>query len=82
MRSFDIANISIIEGETGLIIIDALQVAESAAAAIALYRKHRSKRPIHAVIYSHSHVDHCGGIRGLIALERISSWANFAGPPR
>lgn len=71
VRGFDIANISFIEGDTGLIIIDCLQVAESAAAALALYRRHRGERPIHAVIYSHSHADHYGGVRGLISEEDV-----------
>ena len=73
VRGFDIANISFIEGDTGLIIIDCLQVAETAAAALALYRKHRGERPIHAVIYSHSHADHYGGVRGLISEDDVRS---------
>jgi alkyl sulfatase BDS1-like metallo-beta-lactamase superfamily hydrolase len=73
VRGFDIANISFIEGDTGLVIIDCLQVAESASAALALYRQHRGQRPIHAVIYSHSHADHYGGIHGLVDEQEVRS---------
>jgi alkyl sulfatase BDS1-like metallo-beta-lactamase superfamily hydrolase len=66
LRGFDIANLTVIEGETGLILIDPLTVAESARAALELYCAHRPMRPIVAVIYTHSHVDHYGGVRGVI----------------
>src|SRR5713226_5453819 len=66
LRGFDIANMTVIEGETGLILIDPLTVAESARAALELYYAHRPRRPIVAVIYTHSHVDHYGGVRGVI----------------
>ena len=66
VRGFDIANITIIEGDTGLILIDPLTVCEAAAAALALYRQHRGDRPVHTVIYSHSHADHYGGVEGVI----------------
>jgi hypothetical protein len=67
VRGFDIANITFIEGDTGLIALDALTVADTAAAALALYRKHRDpegRRVLHTVMYSHSHGDHFGGVRG------------------
>jgi alkyl sulfatase BDS1-like metallo-beta-lactamase superfamily hydrolase len=69
VRGFDIANITFIEGDSGLIALDALTVADTAAAALALYRKHRDpdgKRFLHTVMYSHSHGDHFGGVRGLV----------------
>ena len=68
VRGFDIANITFIEGDTGLIALDALSGAENAAAALALYRRHRDpdgRRALHTVMYSHSHSDHFGGVRGL-----------------
>jgi alkyl sulfatase BDS1-like metallo-beta-lactamase superfamily hydrolase len=68
VRGFDIANLTFIEGDTGLIALDALTVADTAAAALALYRRHRdpeAKRPLHTVMYSHSHGDHFGGVHGL-----------------
>lgn len=66
LRGFDIANLTVIEGETGLILIDPLTVAESARAALELYYAHRPKKPVVAVIYTHSHIDHYAGVRGVI----------------
>jgi alkyl sulfatase BDS1-like metallo-beta-lactamase superfamily hydrolase len=65
VRGFDISNISFIEGDTGIIVIDPLVSTEVAAAALALYRSHRGDRPVVAVIYTHSHVDHFGGVLGV-----------------
>ena len=66
LRGFDISNMTLIEGDTGLIVIDPLISTEVAQAAMALYFKHRPSKPVVAVIYSHSHVDHWGGVRGVI----------------
>jgi alkyl sulfatase BDS1-like metallo-beta-lactamase superfamily hydrolase len=66
LRGFDIANMTVIEGDSGLILIDPLTVAETARAALALYRAHRLDKPVVAVIYTHSHIDHYGGVRGVI----------------
>ncbi len=66
VRGFDISNMTIIEGERGIIVIDPLVSAETARAAIDIYFAHRGQRSISAVIYSHSHVDHYGGVRGVI----------------
>ncbi|MFZ4372398.1 MAG: alkyl/aryl-sulfatase [Mycobacterium sp.] len=65
VRGLDLSNISFIEGDTGVIIIDPLISTETAAAALALYRKHRGDRTVVAVIYTHSHVDHFGGVLGV-----------------
>lgn len=65
VRGFDLSNISFIEGDTGVIVIDPLISTETAAAALALYRAHRGERPVVAVIYTHSHVDHFGGVLGV-----------------
>jgi alkyl sulfatase BDS1-like metallo-beta-lactamase superfamily hydrolase len=65
VRGFDLSNISFIEGDTGIIVIDPLVSTETAAAALALYRAHRGDRPVSAVIYTHSHVDHFGGVLGV-----------------
>jgi len=54
VRGYDLSNMSVIEGDTGIIVIDPLISAETAAAALALYRKHRGDRPVVAVIYTHS----------------------------
>lgn len=67
IRGLDLANMTIVEGDTGIIVIDTLTTCEVAAAAIALYFAHRPKRPIVAVIYTHSHSDHFGGVKGVIA---------------
>ena len=66
VRGFDLSNMSMIEGDTGLIIIDPLISTEVAKAALELYYQHRSKRPVCAVIYTHSHADHYGGVKGVI----------------
>lgn len=66
VRSLDIANMTIIEGDTGLILIDPLLTTETARAALDLYYQHRPRQPVRAVIYSHSHADHFGGVRGVI----------------
>jgi alkyl sulfatase BDS1-like metallo-beta-lactamase superfamily hydrolase len=66
VRGLDLSNISFIEGDTGIIVIDPLVCTETAAAALALYRAHRGDRPVIAVIYTHSHVDHFGGVLGMV----------------
>ena len=76
VRGFDIANITFIEGDSGLIAIDALTCAETAAAALALYRTHRDpqgQRRLHTVIYSHSHADHFGGVAGLVTRSDVDA---------
>ena len=69
LRGFDVSNMTIIEGDSGLIVIDPLISTQVAKAAMDLYWKHRPKRPVVAVIYSHSHVDHFGGVRGVVSAE-------------
>jgi alkyl sulfatase BDS1-like metallo-beta-lactamase superfamily hydrolase len=66
VRGYDITNITYVKGHTGWIVFDPLLSAETAAAAHALVTEHLGERPIHAVVYSHSHIDHYGGVRGLI----------------
>ena len=65
VRGFDLSNITFVEGDTGIIVIDPLVSTETAAAALALYRQHRGDRAVVAVIYTHSHVDHFGGVLGV-----------------
>jgi len=69
VRGLDLSNISFIEGDTGVIVIDPLISTETAAAALNLYRAHRGDRPVVAVIYTHSHVDHFGGVLGVIWIQ-------------
>lgn len=66
VRGQDISNITFIEGDSGIIVIDPLISAEAAASALKLYYEHRPQKPVKAVIYTHSHTDHYGGVRGII----------------
>jgi alkyl sulfatase BDS1-like metallo-beta-lactamase superfamily hydrolase len=66
VRGFDIANMTIVEGDTGIIVVDTLSSAETAKAGIDLYFQHRGKRPIVAVVYTHTHADHWAGIGGIV----------------
>lgn len=65
VRGFDISNMTVVRGATGWIVIDPLTTRETAAAAIGLVNAKLGKRPVSAVIYSHSHADHFGGVRGI-----------------
>jgi alkyl sulfatase BDS1-like metallo-beta-lactamase superfamily hydrolase len=66
LRGYDISNMTLIEGRSGWIVVDPLTTRETAAAAIALARRHLGDRPVSAVIFTHSHVDHFGGIEGVL----------------
>lgn len=66
VRGADLSNMNIIEGDTGIIVMDPLITAETARAALALYYAHRPRKPVVAVIYTHSHVDHFGGAKGIV----------------
>ncbi|MFD5365687.1 alkyl/aryl-sulfatase [Streptomyces sp. NPDC127103] len=66
IRGLDLSNMTLVEGERGVIVIDPLLSAETAAAGLALYRKHRGDRPVTGMIYTHSHGDHFGGSRGVL----------------
>jgi alkyl sulfatase BDS1-like metallo-beta-lactamase superfamily hydrolase len=73
LRGYDLSVMSVIEGDTGVIVIDPLISAETAAAAFALYTEHRGERPVRAMIYTHSHADHFGGVKGIITDEQVSA---------
>jgi len=73
LRGLDLANITFIRGDTGWIIVDPLTVAETARTALDMADKHLGQRPVRAVIYTHSHVDHYGGVRGVVSEEDIRS---------
>jgi len=66
VRTLDLSNITIAEGEDGLVVFDPLISTETARAALELYYAHRPRKPVVALVYSHSHVDHYGGARGIV----------------
>lgn len=73
LRGFDLSEITIIEGDEGFIVIDPLISVECAAEAMALAREHLGDRPVTAVIYTHSHVDHFGGVKGVTTAEDVAA---------
>ncbi|KAI7778261.1 hypothetical protein LA080_002448 [Diaporthe eres] len=82
LRSLDISNMTIVEGESGIIVVDPLVSCEPAAAGLELYRKHRDperRRKVDGLVYTHSHTDHFGGAGGI--LERTEAEAGAAGVP-
>lgn len=72
VRGYDMANLTVIEGETGWIVFDPLMGVECSAAAMQLVNDNLGERPVKAVIISHSHVDHYGGIAGVISSEETA----------
>ncbi|OFJ53968.1 alkyl/aryl-sulfatase [Mycolicibacterium grossiae] len=75
VRGLDLSNVTFVEGDTGVIVIDPLVCTETAAAALGLYREHRGDRPVVAVIYTHSHVDHFGGVLGVTTQADVDAGA-------
>lgn len=73
VRGLDLSNITFVESDTGIIVIDPLVCTETAAAALALYRAHRGEREVRAVIYTHSHVDHFGGVLGVTTAAEVDT---------
>ena len=73
VRSFDIANMTLIRGDRGWIIIDPLTSSESSAAALALANEQLGERPVVAVLITHSHIDHFGGVLGVVTQEDVLS---------
>ncbi|MFT0609428.1 alkyl/aryl-sulfatase [Rhodococcus qingshengii] len=73
IRGLDLSNMTLIEGDTGIIVIDPLISRETAAAGLALYREHRGDRPVVAVIYTHSHIDHFGGVKGVTTDDDVAA---------
>ncbi|HET8560145.1 MAG TPA: alkyl sulfatase dimerization domain-containing protein [Marmoricola sp.] len=65
VRGFDLSVMTLVEGDAGVIVVDPLISCETAAAGLSLYRKHRGDRPVTGLVYSHSHVDHFGGAKGV-----------------
>lgn len=73
VRGYDLSVISFIQGETGWIVIDPCISTESAKAALDLASKHLGAKPVVAVIYTHSHVDHFGGVKGVVSDEDVKA---------
>jgi alkyl sulfatase BDS1-like metallo-beta-lactamase superfamily hydrolase len=73
VRGLDLSVMTIVEGDTGVLVIDPLISTECAAAALALYREHRGDRPVTGLLYTHSHVDHFGGARGVVSADDVAS---------
>ncbi len=72
LRGHDLANMTLIDGDTGWIVVDPLTAEETARAAIAFARKHLGDKPVSAIIFTHSHVDHFGGVLGIISAEEAA----------
>jgi alkyl sulfatase BDS1-like metallo-beta-lactamase superfamily hydrolase len=72
VRGYDVSNMTIIEGSTGRIVVDPLTTKETAAAAWKLVERALGKKPVSAVIFTHSHLDHFGGIEGVISTTSSS----------
>jgi alkyl sulfatase BDS1-like metallo-beta-lactamase superfamily hydrolase len=73
VRGYDLANISFVKGDTGWIIFDPLTAKETAAAALKFINEKIGERPVVAVVYSHSHADHFGGVRGVVDEADVKS---------
>ena len=73
VRGLDIANMTLIEGDTGVIVVDTLTSIEGARAALDLYYQHRGVRPVTAVMFTHTHTDHWGGARGVVDEDAVTS---------
>lgn len=73
VRNSDIANLTVVEGESGLVVIDCMGAVESAAQAMAMIREHVSDKPVAAVIYTHTHIDHYGGVKGVVDPQDVAS---------
>jgi alkyl sulfatase BDS1-like metallo-beta-lactamase superfamily hydrolase len=72
LRGFDLANMTLVEGDTGWIVIDPLTTKETASAAFAFAGRHLDRRPVTAIIFTHSHIDHFGGVLGVITSEEAA----------
>ena len=73
VRGLDIANMTVIEGDSGVIVVDTLTSIEGARTAMELYFRHRGPRPVAAVIFTHTHTDHWGGARGVLDDATLAS---------
>jgi alkyl sulfatase BDS1-like metallo-beta-lactamase superfamily hydrolase len=82
VRGYDLANMSVIEGRSGWILVDPLGSRETSAAALALVQRTLGERPVAAVIFTHSHIDHFGGIQGVLPDEARRAATRVIAPER
>lgn len=73
LRGFDIANMTLIEGKTGWIVVDPLSAKESSAFALEFARKHLGNKPVTAVVMTHAHIDHFGGVLGIVSPQEVAA---------
>jgi alkyl sulfatase BDS1-like metallo-beta-lactamase superfamily hydrolase len=73
VRSNDIANLSVVEGKDGLVVIDCMAGVESARQAMVMIRQHVSDKPVVAVVFTHTHIDHYGGVKGVVDEQDVTS---------
>lgn len=73
VRGLDLSNMTLIEGDRGVVVIDPLISVETAKAGLELYRRHRGDRPVTGLIYTHSHVDHFGGAMGVTTQDDVTA---------
>ena len=73
VRGYDLTNITFVEGDTGWIVFDPLMSQECASAALELVNEQLGERPIKGIVISHSHVDHFGGIKGIVSEEEAEA---------
>lgn len=72
LRGFDIANMTLIEGKTGWIVVDPLTARETSGAALAFARQHLGNKPVSAVVLTHAHADHFGGVLGIVTPQEVA----------
>lgn len=73
IRGYDLANMTLIRGETGWIVVDPLTVEQTAAKAWQFALQHLEDLPVRAIVYTHSHVDHFGGVTGIVSREQVAA---------
>ncbi|MEV0646637.1 alkyl sulfatase dimerization domain-containing protein [Phytomonospora sp. NPDC050363] len=73
VRNNDIGNLTVVEGETGVVVIDCTTGVENARQGMDLIREHVTDKPVAAVIYTHTHIDHYGGVKGVVDVEDVAS---------
>lgn len=73
VRTFDVSNMTIVESSSGIIVVDPVSTVETARAALDLYYSQRGVKKVVAVIYTHSHVDHYAGVKGVVSQEDVDA---------